>query len=131
MNSFDATCEPACEGAVNEAYFGSNRLLTVGRISTCRPITTCRASSMRQRTRCWSFATRASPLRAPAKAGSLGAYCSVGVFHDSSTKTIYLSQKWSSPTPSEMSILVHETSEKLDAFELRVLRFARETVRYA
>ena len=66
-----------------------------------------------------------------AKAGSLGAYCSVGVFHDSSTKTIYLSKKWSSPTPSEMSILVHETSEKLDAFELRVLRFARETVRYA
>jgi hypothetical protein len=26
--------------------------------------------------------------------------------------------------------LVHETSERLDAFELRVLRFARETVRY-
>jgi hypothetical protein len=25
---------------------------------------------------------------------------------------------------------VHETSERLDAFELRVLRFARETVRY-
>jgi len=29
-----------------------------------------------------------------------------------------------------MFILVPETSEKLDAFELRVLRFARETVRY-
>ena len=27
---FDATCEPACEGAANEAYFGSNRLLAVG-----------------------------------------------------------------------------------------------------
>ena len=27
---FDATCEPACEGAANGAYFGSNRLLAVG-----------------------------------------------------------------------------------------------------
>jgi hypothetical protein len=65
-----------------------------------------------------------------AKAGSLGAYRSVVALYDSSTKTIYLSKKWSSQTPSEMFILVHETSEKLDAFELRVLRFARETVRY-
>ena len=65
-----------------------------------------------------------------AKAGSLGAYRSVVALYDSSTKTIYLSKKWSSQTPSEMFILVPETSEKLDAFELRVLRFARETVRY-
>jgi hypothetical protein len=66
-----------------------------------------------------------------AKAGSLGAYRSVVALYDSSTKTVYLSKKWSSQTPSEMSILVHEISGKLDAFELRVLRFARETVRYA
>jgi hypothetical protein len=51
---------------------------------------------------------------------------------DSSTKTIYLSEKWSGQTPTEMSILVHETSEKLDAFELTVLRFGRRpAIRHA
>jgi hypothetical protein len=49
---------------------------------------------------------RAAPRAA--KAGSLGATRSIVALYDSSTKTIYLSKKWSGQTPSEMSILVHE-----------------------
>jgi hypothetical protein len=43
-----------------------------------------------------------------AKAGSLGAYRSVVALYDTSTKTIFLSKKWTGQTPTEMSILVHE-----------------------
>jgi hypothetical protein len=124
LNSFDATCESAWEGAANEAYFGSNRLLAAGQF---------RPAAHRACVSGQDAGALVQGLATPraAKAGSLRAYRSVVALYDSSTKTIYLSKNWSSQTPSEMSILVHETSEKLDAFELRVLRFARETVRYA
>jgi hypothetical protein len=74
-------------------------------------------------------------LAAPraAKSGSLGAYRSVVALYDTSTKTIYLSDKWSGQTPAEISVLVHEMVHHLQ--NIGGLAFAcpqeREQLAYA